>query len=209
MTARPQGRRPDPARRAHVVSLLEPVVAAAGFDVEDVELRTVGRRLLVRVLVDGEQGITLDDIAQVAQAVSEALDADTDGPLGDEPYTLEVSSPGVDRPLTLPRHWRRNLGRLVAVTLTDHSQVTGRVVAVSDVDVELETDTKGRKARRTVALADVARAVVEVEFSRPSPEPGADQAATDELDATDEIDGTDDTDDTDDADGVDDLEGED
>jgi len=194
MSARPQGRRPDPARRAAVVGLLEPVVAAAGFDLEDVEIRSVGRRLLVRVLVDGETGISLDDVAQVSLAVSEALDADDDV-LGEEPYTLEVSSPGVDRPLTEPRHWRRNLGRLVTATLTDRSQVTGRVVAVTDVDVELETDTKGRKNRRTVALADVARAVVEVEFSRPGAEGTADADPS--------------TDDHVDAEGVDDLEGED
>jgi ribosome maturation factor RimP len=164
MSARSQGRTPDPARRASVVALLEPVVSASGFDLEDVELRSVGRQLLVRVLVDGENGITLDDVAAVSQAVSDALDPSD--VLGVEPYTLEVSSPGVDRPLTLPRHWRRNVGRLVAVTLTDGAQVTGRLISVDDVEAVLETDTKGRKASRTVPLAGVTKAVVEVEFTR-------------------------------------------
>ncbi len=117
--------RPDPARRDAVVALLGPVVAATGLDLEDVELRSVGRRLVLRVLVDSETGVSLDQVATASHAVSEALD-DAE-PLGDEPYTLEVSSPGVDRPLTLPRHWRRNVGRLVAITLVDGREVTGRV----------------------------------------------------------------------------------
>ena len=167
---RPQGgaRRPDPARRdaqvQKVVALLEPAVQATGVDLEDVEIRTVGRRIVVRVLVDSETGVSLDQVAAASTAVSEALDADD--PFGDEPYTLEVSSPGVERPLTLPRHWRRSTGRLVAVTTTKHEQVTGRIVAVADTEVELEIDVKGRTSRRTLALADIAKAVVQVEFNR-------------------------------------------
>lgn len=183
---RPQGggRRPDPARRdaqvQKVSALLEPAIAATGIDLEDVEIRTVGRRIVVRVLVDSETGVNLDQVAAASTAVSEALDADD--PFGDEPYTLEVSSPGVERPLTLPRHWRRSMGRLVAVTTAKHEQVTGRVVAVTETDVELEIDVKGRKTLRTLALADVAKAVVQVEFSRKGePEP-------DELEDGDDID---------------------
>ena len=114
---------------------------------------------------------------------------------GDEPYTLEVSSPGVERPLTLPRHWRRSTGRLVAITTAKHEQVTGRITSVSDTEVELEIDVKGRTSRRTIALADVARAVVQVEFSRkgePEPDDLADTADStddgDELDDQDEED---------------------
>lgn len=166
---RPQGgRRPDPARRdaqvLKVSALLGPAVAATGLDLEDVEIRTVGRRIVVRVLVDSETGVSLDQVAAASTAVSDALDADD--PFGDEPYTLEVSSPGVERPLTLPRHWRRSTGRLVAVTTAKHEQITGRVVSVTDSDVELEIDVKGRTTTRTLALADVAKAVVQVEFSR-------------------------------------------
>jgi ribosome maturation factor RimP len=184
MSARSQGRTPDPARRSRVVALLEPVVSASGFDLEDVELRSVGRQLLVRVLVDGEDGITLDDVATVSQAVSEALDPSD--VLGDEPYTLEVSSPGVDRPLILPRHWRRNVGRLVAITFTDGSHLTARLVTVHDAEATLETETKGRKASRTVALADVAKAVVEVEFTRAAT---ADGTAADDDPSDDDADG--------------------
>lgn len=196
---RPQGgaRRPDPARRdaqvQKVVALLEPAVQATGVDLEDVEIRAVGRRIVVRVLVDSETGVSLDQVAAASTAVSEALDADD--PFGDEPYTLEVSSPGVERPLTLPRHWRRSTGRLVAITTAKHEQVTGRITSVSDTEVELEIDVKGRTSRRTIALADVARAVVQVEFSRkgePEPDDLADTADStddgDELDDQDEED---------------------
>ncbi|MDA8435707.1 MAG: ribosome maturation factor RimP [Actinomycetales bacterium] len=172
MTARPpQGRRPGPAprrpdsaRTEQVVSVLGPAVRATGLELEDVELRSVGRRLVLRVLVDGERGVTLDEVAAASQAVSEVLDSSD--VLGDAPYTLEVSSPGVDRPLTEVRHWRRSVGRLVAVTLRDGREVTGRVATVSDTDVELELNVKGRTSRTVVALADVATAVVQVEFSR-------------------------------------------
>lgn len=168
MTPRPPARTgPDSvARRERVRELLAPVVAGVGVELEDVELRTVGRRLVLRVLVDTETGISLDQVAAASQAVSEALDASD--ALGDEPYTLEVSSPGVDRPLAEPRHWRRNVGRLVAVTRTGGSALTARVVGVSDdgTTVELEEAVKGRTSRQTLALTDVARAVVEVEFSR-------------------------------------------
>lgn len=172
MTARPpEGRRPgsaprrpDPARRDRVLALLAPAVSAAGLVLEDVELRSVGRRTVLRVLVDSERGVTLDEVAAASQAVSDVLDSSD--VLGDEPYTLEVSSPGVDRPLTERRHWRRSTGRLVAVTRRDGSSVTGRVLAVSDESVELEVVDRGRTSRTVVGLGDVARAVVQVEFSR-------------------------------------------
>ena len=157
-------RRPDPARTERVAAVLAPAVESAGLELEDVELRTVGRRLVLRVLVDSDHGVTLDEVATASHAVAEALD--TTDVLGDEPYTLEVSSPGVDRPLTAPRHWRRNVGRLVAVVLTDGRETTGRLLSVSDDAAELEVNVKGRISRTTVVLADVRRAVVQVEFSR-------------------------------------------
>ena len=172
MTARPpEGRRPssaprrpDPARQERVRSVLEPAVRAVGLELEDIELRTVGRRLVLRVLVDSDRGVTLDEVAAASQSVSDVLDSSD--ALGDEQYTLEVSSPGVDRPLTEPRHWRRSTGRLVAVTLRSGPPVTGRVVEVSDDAVALEVADRGRTSRTRVALSDVARAVVQVEFTR-------------------------------------------
>ena len=157
-------RRPDPARRDAVIELLAPVVATVGLELEDVELRNVGRRLVVRVLVDSDHGVTLDEVAAASQAVSESLDEAT--VLGNEPYTLEVSSPGVDRPLTEVRHWRRNVGRLVAVTPHQAPAFTARLVEAGDTAAVLETNTKGRISRQEIAYADVARAVVQVEFTR-------------------------------------------
>jgi ribosome maturation factor RimP len=178
-------RKPDSGRRDAVVTLLAPVVAAVGLELEDVELRTVGRRLVMRVLVDSESGVSLDQVASASTAVSEVLDGST--VLGDEPYTLEVSSPGVDRPLTLPRHWRRSVGRLVAVTQDGGTVTTGRIIELTDDEVTLEVNEKGRTRRSTLAFPTITRAVVQVEFSR--------VAAVDLGDEDDDSELVDDTDD--------------
>jgi ribosome maturation factor RimP len=180
-------KRPDPARTERVVVVLAPVVSSTGLELEDVELRIIGRRLVVRVLVDSDHGVTLDEVAVASRAVADALDISD--VLGDDPYTLEVSSPGVDRPLTQPRHWHRNVGRLVAVTLTDGRETTGRLLSVTDDSAELEVNLKGRTSRTTVSLAEVRRAVVQVEFSRV-----ADAELGDESDLPDDDAGDHDTD---------------
>jgi ribosome maturation factor RimP len=168
------------AQRARIASLVEPVVTQAGYDLEELSVTQAGRRSLVRVVVDTDGGISLDDIAAVSRAVSEVLDAaDADGGLtGRSPYTLEVTSPGVDRPLTLPRHWARNAGRLVTVTLGG-KPVTGRIVAASEESVTLDIGGSPRE----VSYSEVGQGKVQVEFSKPS------KAAAAELDAEEEGDG--------------------
>ena len=161
--------RPGSAARDAVVALLEPAVAETGLDLEDVELRNVGRRLVVRVLVDSDAGVTLDEVAAASQTVSDALDGSD--VLGDEPYTLEVSSPGVDRPLTLPRHWRRSTGRLVEATLRSGEKVVGRVLESDDASVLLEITVKGKASTRAAEPAEMVRAVVQVEFNGKEGEP--------------------------------------
>lgn len=141
--------------------LLMPVLAQAELDLEDIEVRMAGRRTLLRLLVDRDDGVTLDDIASISSAVSKTLDESS--MMGEAPYTLEVSSPGVDRPLTLPRHWRRNLGRLVNVNRVDGQRVTGRIKEVREETVELDVDG----VRSAISYLDVAKARVEVEFARP------------------------------------------
>jgi ribosome maturation factor RimP len=123
-----------------VLALLEPVVTAAGFDLEDLTVSAAGKRSVVRVLVDKDGGVTLDDVADVSRLVSEALDAadEQDPTLLGTSYVLEVSSPGVDRPLTEQRHWRRNTGRLVAAALRDGSTVEGRITAVDETGVTVD-----------------------------------------------------------------------
>jgi len=144
-----------------VIEVLDPVVSASGLDLEAVEVQALGRRRLLRVLVDRDGGISLDEVAALSRALSAALDADD--VMGEQPYVLEVSSPGVDRPLTLPRHWRRANGRLVEAVLTDGTSVSGRVGAADESSVALATDT----GVATLRYEQVSRAHIQVEFRRP------------------------------------------
>ncbi len=153
--------RTDPAV-TRLAGWIEPVVGSAGYDLEELVVTPAGRRSVVRVVVDRDKGVTLDDIAEVSRAVSEVLDQNDDG-MGRTPYVLEVTSPGVDRPLTEPRHWRRNIGRQVAVSCRDGRTVTGRVTDSDETAASL--DVEGSGVQR-VAFADVAKAKVQVEFNR-------------------------------------------
>lgn len=156
---------------ARLREVLTPVVADAGVDLEDVAVSKAGRRSVVRVVVDKDGGVSMDDVADVSRVVSDALDVlDEREPhvLGPA-YVLEVTSPGVDRPLTEPRHWRRNAGRLVTAALRDGGTVTGRIAGATDDELTLDVDG----TQRTLPLADVARGTVQVEFSRPGNEEDA------------------------------------
>ena len=146
--------------RQRVRDAVEPVVTDAGYDLEDVTVTTAGRRSVVRVVVDRDGGIDLDAVAEVSRVVSEALDATN--ATGEAPYTLEVTSPGVDRPLTEPRHWRRNVGRLVRASVSDGGSVTGRVVEADDRRVVLDVD--GRQ--REIGYDALGAGKVQVEFNR-------------------------------------------
>jgi ribosome maturation factor RimP len=143
---------------------LEPVVAdavaRAGFELEQVHVQQAGRTQLVKVVVDGDQGIGLDEVADVSRAVSEALDSQDDVMAG--AYTLEVTSPGLDRPLTKQRHWRRAHLRKVAVRLAEE-KFTARVGDADAEGVELLVDGQLRR----VGYSDVEHAVIEVEFKQP------------------------------------------
>ena len=162
-----------PADEAWIADVIRPVVAAAGMDLESVRVRAAGRRRLLRVVVDSDRGVSLDDAAAVSRQLSAALDAvDV---MGDFPYTLEVSSPGVDRPLTDQRHWRRAVGRLVQVTVADSSDggpITGRIVAADADGVTLEVGGDP-EARRRFGYAALGAGAVQVEFGHPETELGA------------------------------------
>ena len=148
------------AAATRIRGAIEAPLAEAGFDVEDVTVRAAGKRQLVQVAVDRDGGVTLDDVADATRVVSAVLD-DEDPISG--AYVLEVTSRGADSPLTLPRHWRRNAGRLVTATLEDGSQVLGRIQSADDegAEVLVQVDEQVR-----VAFADVAKARIELEFSR-------------------------------------------
>lgn len=166
--ARDSHRAPDDSGLS---ALLEPVVQSCGADLEAVEVTRAGQRSRLSVIVDRDGGIDLDGIAEVSKAVSDALD-DADAALAG-PYTLEVTSPGVDRPLTQPRHWRRNAGRLVVVVLADGSQVTGRVVDADDDALVLSAgDGPVTGDTRRLDWAGIDRGIVQVEFRRPDPQEG-------------------------------------
>lgn len=207
--------RTDPAT-ARLAGWIEPVVEGAGYDLEELVVTPAGRRSVVRVVVDRDSGVTLDDIAEVSRAVSEVLDGHDDG-MGRTPYVLEVTSPGVDRPLTEPRHWRRNTGRLVTVAVGpggSGDQLTGRITAVDDAGVTLAVEAQGKpgaKKRpptpRDVPWAELGAGRVQVEFGR-APAPGDDAVAGDDPDELDEDDLLDDElidDDTDDPEHDDDV----
>ncbi len=145
---------------ADVREVADPVVRAAGLDLEDVTVSPAGRRSVVRVVVDGDDGLDLDAVAEVSRAVSDALDeADV---FGSTAYVLEVTSPGVDRPLTAPRHWRRALSRLVAVELVDGAVLTGRLVETDSASAMLDVDGTVHE----IELGQVRSARVQVEFAR-------------------------------------------
>lgn len=151
--------------REDIMGRLEPVVAEAvgtlGFDLEALDVTEAGRRRLVKVVVDADDGVELDLLSEVSRVVSAALDANDD--ILASAYTLEVTSPGVDRPLTKPRHWRRARLRLVTVRRHDGIEFTGRVGGADDSGVEMLVDGTLRR----VDYASVARAAVEIEFRQP------------------------------------------
>lgn len=156
------------AVRGRIEEELTDPLRTLGLDIEAVEITPAGKRRIVRIAVDKDGGVTLDDVADATRAVSAVLD-DSDV-LGEQPYTLEVTSRGVDRPLTLPRHWRRNADRLARVTLTDDTAITGRIGDSGSDSVTL--DVAGTP--REVAYADIAKAYVEIEFNRRKPAAGPD-----------------------------------
>jgi ribosome maturation factor RimP len=147
--------------RERLLDVLAPVVERAGYDLEDVGVAAAGRRSLIRVVVDRDGGVDLDGVADVSRVVSDALDAADGESAFAEPYVLEVTSPGIDRPLSEPRHWRRATGRLVNVPV-DGQVVTGRVDAVTDAGVRLALDA----GHRDVGWAELGKGSVQVEFKR-------------------------------------------
>lgn len=192
------------ARAARLREAVEPVVTAAGLDLEELRSEAAGKRRLVRVIVDGDGGVTLDDVAELSKKISARLD-EIDA-AGGAAYVLEVTSPGVDRPLTAPRHWRRARGRLVRIRGAADGEkrsdeLVGRVTGADEESVTLDVDG----APVTVRFADVASARVQVEFGRPAGAPGAgsEDGAGEADEDLDDVD-ADDDDDDDDADDEDD-----
>lgn len=155
------GTRGSDRRQQELEVTVRPVVEDAGFDLEALTVTPAGRRSVVRVIVDSDAGVNLDDIALISRRVSEQLDEGDDG-FGSSPYTLEVTSPGIDRPLTEARHWRRAIGRLVQWQ-RDGRRTEGRVTAVEGDSVTVHVDGTEQDFHRE----RISPARVQVEFNKP------------------------------------------
>ena len=153
------GSRHPAAREERLAALLDPVVSAAGLELESVRISRAGSRSLLRVVVDSDHGVSTDDLTEASRAVAKEIDASD--AMGGGAYTLEVSSPGVDRPLTEPRHWRRAAGRLVRFS-HDGSALEGRVVSADDTGVVLEI----AGGRREFGYSGLGAGQVQLEFDR-------------------------------------------
>jgi ribosome maturation factor RimP len=148
---------PDSSR---ISGALRDPLSVLGLDLEAVELTPAGKKRVLRVAVDKDGGVTLDDIADATRAVSRELD--DEDLMGEQAYTLEVTSRGVDRPLTEPRHWRRNHDRLVRATLRDGTQLTGRIGESDESGVTLDVSGTPRR----LEFDAIAKALVQIEFDR-------------------------------------------
>jgi ribosome maturation factor RimP len=143
---------------------ITPALHTAGYFLEDVNLVSPGQHRIVTVIVDGESALNLDQVTVASKLVSELLDEATF--MGETPFTLEVTSPGIDRPLTLPRHFAKNVDRLLKVTKSDGDVVTGRILTNTDSDVTLSVTEKKDVKEVVISLGDIKRAQVEIEFNR-------------------------------------------
>lgn len=151
-------------QEGQLVAVIEPILAGHGLELDSLDVTRMGKRSVLRITVDGDgpkgRGPLLDDIAAASSAVSAALDASP--AVGEHPYTLEVSSRGVSKPLAEPKHYRRNAGRLVKLWLAD-GETTGRITSATDDEVTLDVDG----AEQQVAFAEIKKAVIQVEMNRP------------------------------------------
>jgi ribosome maturation factor RimP len=152
------------ALKDQIAELITPALQQAGYFLEDVNLVTPGNHRLVTVIVDGESALNLDQVTVASKLVSELMDEASF--MGETPFTLEVTSPGIDRPLTLPRHFAKNVSRLLKITKTDGNVVTGRITSNTENDLTLAVAEKKEIKEVVVALSDIKRAVVEIEFNR-------------------------------------------
>ena len=151
--------------KERIGELVADLVSRQGYDLEDVAVTQAGRHSAVRIMVDGDRGLGLDAAAALSRDIGELFDATPD--FGETPYTLEVTSPGIDRPLTHERHWRRARGRLARIDLAGET-VTGRIGPVDGPEVAVVVGGSASPTVRTVRLDEVENAVVQVEFSKPS-----------------------------------------
>ena len=147
-----------------IAQLVTPAVEAQVFFLEEVLLVSPGKHRIVTCIVDGQSSLNMDQVTAVSRAISELLDEAAF--MGEAPFTLEVTSPGVDRPLTKPRHFAKNVDRLLKVVRNDGEVVTGRISGNTETELTLSVAEKKEVKEVVIALADIKRATVEIEFNR-------------------------------------------
>ncbi|MEI7697431.1 MAG: ribosome maturation factor RimP [Actinomycetes bacterium] len=146
-----------------LTELLKPAVENAGFFLEQVLVTNPGNHRILTCVVDGPKPLNLDEVTVVSRLISALLD---ESELIDDAFTLEVTSPGVDRPLTERRHWEKNVTRVISMVMNDGSSLTARLTELRESDATFVENIKGRMKTHIIVLAEIKRANVEVEFSR-------------------------------------------
>jgi ribosome maturation factor RimP len=144
------------SNKEQVAAVITPAIQALGFYVEDISITSAGRRSMLTVIVDGDTHLSLDQVTVATKAISEIVE--NLPTLGNNPFTLEVTSPGLDRPLTNPRHWRKNKDRLIKIVLNDGKEITGRIKDSTDDEVIVD--------EQKVAFVDIKSATLEIEFKQ-------------------------------------------
>ena len=152
------------ALKDQVSEFITPALNQAGYFLEDVNIVSPGQHRILTVIVDGEIALNLDQVTIASKLISELLDDAAF--MGDAPFTLEVTSPGIDRPLTLPRHFAMNVKRLLKVTKTDGAVIVGRILTNTDSDVTLMVSQKKELKETIIPFVEIKRAQVEIEFNR-------------------------------------------
>ena len=143
-------------RKEEISAVITPALTALGFYLEDLNITSAGKRSLLTVIVDADRHLSLDEVTVATKAISEIVE--NIPALGSTPFTLEVTSPGIDRPLTKPRHWRKNINRLVKIILLDGSQITGRIKQAGESAATIDESV--------INYLDIKRANLEIEFKQ-------------------------------------------
>jgi ribosome maturation factor RimP len=146
------------SNKEQVLAVITPAIESLGFYIEDITITSAGKRSMLTVIVDGDTHLSLDQVTVATKAISEIVE--NLPTLGNNPFTLEVTSPGLDRPLTKPRHWRKNQDRLIKIVLTDGKEIKGRIKDSTETSVTVDD--------QTINFADIKRATLEVEFKKES-----------------------------------------
>jgi ribosome maturation factor RimP len=146
------------SNKEQVLAVITPAIESLGFYIEDITITSAGKRSMLTVIVDGDTHLSLDQVTVATKAISEIVE--NLPTLGNNPFTLEVTSPGLDRPLTKPRHWRKNQDRLIKIILNDGKEVTGRIRDSTESSVTVD--------EQVINFADIKRATLEIEFKKES-----------------------------------------